>query len=38
VTDRVRARMRDSLRYAVAKAARRGLKSIPPELLPFLED
>jgi hypothetical protein len=38
VTDRVRARMRDSLRYAVAKAARRGLKRVPPELLPFLDD
>ena len=38
VTDRVRERMRDSLRYAVAKAVRRGLKRIPPELLPFLED
>ena len=38
VTDRVRARMRDSLRYAVAKAVRRGLKRIPPELLPFLDD
>lgn len=38
VTDRVRTRMRDSLRYAVAKAKRRGLKVIPPELMPFLED
>lgn len=38
VTDRVRARMRDSLRYAVAKAVRRGLKTVPAELLPFLED
>jgi len=37
VTDRVRTRMRESLRYAVAKAKRRGLKRIPPELLPFLE-
>lgn len=38
VTDRVRERMRDSLRYAVAKAVRRGLKAIPAELLPFLDD
>lgn len=38
ITDRVRARMRDSLRYAVAKAVRRGLKSIPAELGPFLEN
>ena len=38
VTDRVHERMRDSLRYAVAKAARRGLKRIPPELLPYLDD
>jgi hypothetical protein len=38
VTDRVRQRMRDSLRYAVAKAARRGLKKIPGELLPYLDD
>lgn len=36
VTDRVRARMRDSLRYAVAKARRRGLKRVPEELVPFL--
>lgn len=36
VTERVHARMRDSLRYAVEKAERRGLKRIPPELLPFL--
>jgi hypothetical protein len=38
VTDRVRTRMRDSLRYAVAKARRRGLKRVPAELVPFLED
>lgn len=37
ITDRVRARMRDSLRYAVAKAKRRGLKRVPAELVPFLE-
>jgi len=32
VTDRVRQRVRDSLRYAVAKARRRGLKQVPREL------
>jgi hypothetical protein len=36
VTDRVRKRMDDSLRYAVAKARRRGLKRLPAELLPYL--
>lgn len=35
VTDRVRQRMADSLAYAVAKAKRRGIKRIPPELVPF---
>src|SRR5207245_1025827 len=35
VTESVRRRMHDSLRYAVQKANRRGLKSLPPELLPF---
>lgn len=38
VTDRVHERMRDSLRYAVDKARRRGLKRIPPELVPFMSD
>ncbi len=37
ITDRVRARMHESLHYAVAKAARRGLKQLPSELLPYLE-
>lgn len=37
VTERVRARMHESLHYAVAKAARRGLKHLPSELLPYLE-
>lgn len=37
VTDAVKRRMHLSLRYAVAKAARRGLKSIPPELHPYLD-
>lgn len=32
ITDAVRKRMRDSLRYAVDKAQRRGLKQVPPEL------
>jgi hypothetical protein len=35
ITDRVRKRMADSLAYAVAKAKRRGIKRIPPELAPF---
>lgn len=35
ITDGVRKRMHDSLHYAVQKARRRGLKSIPPELEPF---
>lgn len=35
VTDAVRDRMRRSLRYAVGKARRRGLKVIPEELLPY---
>lgn len=36
VTDRVRARMRESLRYAVHKARRRGIRDVPPELRPYL--
>ena len=35
VTDRVRRRMEESLRYAVHKSRRRGLKSLPVELEPF---
>jgi hypothetical protein len=35
VTDGVRNRMHDSLYYAVAKARRRSLKSLPAELEPF---
>jgi hypothetical protein len=35
VTDRVRRRMHDALRYAVHKSRRRGIKSIPPELAAF---
>lgn len=37
VTDAVRRRMHESLHYAVAKAARRGLRMLPQELLPFVE-
>lgn len=36
VTDAVRTRMGDSLRYAVEKAQRRGLKRVPAELAEFL--
>jgi len=35
VTDRVLARRDDALRYAVAKALRRGLRRLPEELLPW---
>jgi hypothetical protein len=35
VTDGVRRRMHNSLRYAVQKANRRGLRNLPPELEPF---
>ena len=38
VTPAVEQRMAESLRYAVAKGARRGLRRIPPELLPYLAD
>lgn len=38
VTANVEKRMADSLRYAVDKALRRGLKRIPAELLPFLDE
>lgn len=36
VTSAVQRRMRESLRYALDKAQRRGLKSIPPELAAYL--
>ncbi|HBS29109.1 MAG TPA: hypothetical protein DEB06_06580 [Phycisphaerales bacterium] len=36
VTDAVRRRMHASLHYAIAKAARRKLRELPPELVPFL--
>ena len=35
VTDRVLARRDDALRYAIAKALRRGLRRLPQELLPW---
>jgi hypothetical protein len=35
ITDSVRRRMHSSLRYAVQKAQRRGIRQLPPELLPF---
>jgi hypothetical protein len=37
ITDQVRYRMHASLWYAVAKAKRRGIKSVPDELAPFME-
>ncbi len=36
ITESVRRRMHRSLHYAIGKASRRGLKSLPPELVPFL--
>lgn len=36
VTERVRERMDRSLRYAVEKAVRRGLKRLPAELRPYI--
>lgn len=35
ITPRVNRRVRDSLKYAVAKAKRRGLKQLPPELAAY---
>jgi hypothetical protein len=37
ITDGVRRRMHLSLWYAVQKARRRGIRSVPPELTPYLE-
>lgn len=37
VTDKVRARMRKSLEYAVSKSLRRGIKSLPAEMEPYIE-
>lgn len=36
ITDAVRYRMHASLHYAVAKALRRGIKDLPPELAPYM--
>lgn len=36
ITDNVRKRARESLKYAVSKAQRRGLVSVPPELVAVL--
>ncbi len=36
IDDRVRERVRRSMEYAVAKAARRGIKELPSELAPYL--
>ncbi len=36
VTESVRRRMHNSLRYAVDKARRRGLQKLPEELVPYL--
>ena len=36
-TPKVLARRDDALRYAVAKAVRRGLKRLPTELVPYLD-
>jgi hypothetical protein len=38
VTHQVLERYASSMRYALAKAQRRGLKSIPDDLVPFLTD
>lgn len=38
VTDQVLRRYTESMRYALAKARRRGLKAVPVELAPFLDD
>jgi hypothetical protein len=38
VTDAVLQRYAESMRYALAKALRRGLKQVPNELIPFLTD
>ena len=35
ITESVRRRMHRSLKYAIDKARRRGLRELPPELLPF---
>ncbi|MBX3381255.1 MAG: hypothetical protein KF805_14265 [Phycisphaeraceae bacterium] len=37
ITESVRTRMHKSLRYAVRKARRRGLRELPPELAPYVD-
>jgi hypothetical protein len=37
ITDGVRRRMHKSLHYAVGKAKRRGIKSLPAELEPYVQ-
>jgi hypothetical protein len=37
ITDSVRKRMHESLRYAIGKARRRGLRELPRELEPYLK-
>lgn len=38
ITDRVRKRMDDAIRYAIAKAIRRGLKQLPEPLVAYLPE
>jgi hypothetical protein len=38
ITAAVERRVRQSLHYAVCKAQRRGLRALPPELLPYAEE
>jgi len=38
ITPRVRARVRDSLQYAIDKATRRGLRVIPPEVVACIDE
>ena len=38
ITPRVRLRVRDSLRYAIDKARRRGLRVTPPEIIEFIDE
>lgn len=37
VTESVQKRMDESIKYAVKKAQRRGLKNLPPQLLPYVK-
>ncbi|MDZ4753557.1 MAG: hypothetical protein SGJ11_03570 [Phycisphaerae bacterium] len=38
IDDKVRTRMRRSMQYAVAKAARRGIRALPADLFPYSSD